>query len=116
MDKITASNLIDSVICDQPTDGCFLNTCNRCNKGLPSSVLQHYFIIVDEGDEWTWSIWKTTNKKVDLHHIHGSIVSLLDEIDQQWRRFVIHSYFNREQRSYINNLRLLSSDTSYVTV
>lgn len=116
MDKITASNLIDSVICDQPNDGCFLNTCNRCNKRLPSSVLQHYFIIVDEDDEWTWSIWKTTNKKVDLHHIHGSIVSLLDEIDQQWRRFVIHSYFNREQRSYINNLRLLSSDTSYVTV
>ena len=29
---------------------------------------------------------------------------------------MIHSYFNQEQRSYINNLRLLSNDTSYVTV
>ncbi len=83
---------------------------------MPSSILQRHFVIVDEDDEWTWSIWKTTNKKVDLHHIHGSIVSLLDEIDEQWKKFVIHSYFNREQRSHINNLRLLSNDTLYVTV
>jgi hypothetical protein len=116
LDKITPSNLIDSVLCDQPNDNCFLINCNRCNKRLPSLILQRHFFIIDEDDEWTWSIWKTTNKKVDLHHIHGSIVSLLDEIDEQWKKFVIHSYFNREQRSYINNLRLLSNDTSYVTV
>lgn len=116
MDKITPSNLIDSVVCDQPNDGCFLNGCNRCNNRLPSSILQRHFIIVDEDDEWTWSIWKSTSNKVDLHHIHGSIVSLLDEIDEQWKRFAMHSYLNREQRSYINNLRLLSNDTSYVTV
>jgi len=108
--------LIDSVVCDQPNDNCFLNCCNRCNNRLPSSILQSHFIIVDEDDEWTWSIWQTTNKKVDLHNIHGSVASLLDEIDEQWTKFVIHSYFNREQRSYISNLRLLSNDTSYVTV
>ncbi|CAF1510324.1 unnamed protein product [Adineta ricciae] len=116
LEKITLSNLIDSVVCDQPNDNCFLNCCSRCNRRLPSSILQQHFIIVDEDDEWTWSIWKTTNKKVDLHHIHGSIMSLLGEIDGQWKKFLTHSYFNREQRSYINNLRLLSSDTSYATV
>jgi hypothetical protein len=56
------------------------------------------------------------NKKVDLHHINGSITSLLDEIDDQWKKFLIHSHFNREQRAYINSLRSQSSDTSYVAV
>lgn len=116
MDKITLSNLIDLVVCDQPNDNCFLNGCNRCNSRLPSSILQHHFIIHDEDDEWTWSNWKSTNNKVDLHHIRGSIMSLLDEIDGQWKKFLIHSYFTREQRTSINDLRLLSSDTSYATV
>jgi len=43
-------------------------------------------------------------------------MSLLDEIDGQWKKFLIHSYFTREQRTSINDLRLLSSDTSYATV
>jgi hypothetical protein len=116
LDKITLSNLIDLVVCDQPNDNCFLNGCNRCNSRLPSSILQHHFIIHDEDDEWTWSNWKSTNNKVDLHHIRGSIMSLLDEIDGQWKKFLIHSYFTREQRTSINDLRLLSSDTSYATV
>ena len=116
MDKITLSNLIDLVVCDQPNDNCFLNGRNRCNSRLPSSILQHHFIIHDEDDEWTWSNWKSTNNKVDLHHIRGSIMSLLDEIDGQWKKFLIHSYFTREQRTSINDLRLLSSDTSYATV
>jgi len=103
-------------VCDQPNDNCFLNGCNRCNSRLPSSILQHHFIIHDEDDEWTWSNWKSTNNKVDLHHIRGSIMSLLDEIDGQWKKFLIHSYFTREQRTSINDLRLLSSDTSYATV
>ena len=115
-EKITLSNLIDSVVCGQPNDNCFFNICSRCSNRLPSSILQRHFVMIDEDDEWTWSNWKTTNKKVDLHQIHGSIISLLDEIDQQWKKFLLHSFFNREQRTYINNLRLSSSDTSYVTV
>ncbi len=107
--------MIDSVICDQPNEDCFLNSCNRCNNRSPSSIFQCHFNIIDEDDDWTWSIWKLTNKKVDLHHIHSSITSLIDEIDEQWKAFLMHSYFNREQRAYINNIRLLSSDTSYVT-
>lgn len=104
------------MVCEQSSDGCFLHSCNRCHNQSPSSVLRCHFDIIDEDDEWTWSIWKSTNKKVDLHHIQGSITSLLDEIDARWKTFLTHSYFNREQRAYINDLRLLSSHTSYATV
>lgn len=78
-------------------------------------MLQNHCNDIDEDDDWTWSNWKSTNKKVDLHHIRGSISSLLDEIDEQWKAFQTHSYYNREQRLYIKDLHLQSTDTSYIT-
>jgi len=114
--KITTANLIDLAVCDQPNEDCFLFSCSRCNKRRVSAILQGLLDNIDEDDEWTWSIWQQVNKKVDLHHIRGSIVSLLNEVDEQWKSFAIHSYFNREQRTYIRDLRLLSSDMSYVVI
>jgi hypothetical protein len=99
-----------------PNENCFFGACNRCNNRSASSILRNHFNIIDEDDEWTWSLWKTSNNKVDLHHIRSAISSLLDEIDDHWASFLLHSYYNREQRTCINDLRLRSSHSSYVTV
>ncbi len=71
---------------------------------------------VDEDDTWSWSIWKTVNKKVDLHEIRGTIGSLLTEIDKQWSVFLLHSHYNRNQRAFIEEIREKSSDQSFVVV
>lgn len=56
------------------------------------------------------------NKRVDLHETRGTIASLLTEIDQQWPVFLQHSYYNREQRAFIDEIRLKSNDQSFVVV
>jgi hypothetical protein len=115
-DKITTSTSINLFVCSTPNENCFFGTCNQCNKQSISSILRNHTDAIDEDDEWTWSLWKTSNNKVDLYHIRSAISSLFDEIDNQWMKFLIHSYYNRQQRTYINDLRTQSSELSYVTV
>ena len=116
LSNITASNLIDLVVWATPVEDCFLGVCDECNDKSPSSILQHQFDVIDEDDVWSWSLWKTNTKKVDLNQIRGTIMSLLNEIDEKWAAFLLHSYSNREQRTYINDLRLRTSNLSYVVV
>jgi hypothetical protein len=114
--KVTARDLISLVICGIPLEDCYLGTCDRCGDQSPSSVLLRHSDPVDEDDAWSWSIWKTVNKKVDLHEIRGTIGSLLTEIDKQWSVFLLHSHYNRNQRVYIEEIREKSSDQSFVVV
>lgn len=114
--KKTVSNLIDLVICGTPAEDCFLGTCDRCNSITPSLTLGHELGDNEDDDKCSWSLWKTSDKKVDLHNIRGTITSLLDEIDEKWSNFLMHSYINREQRTYINELRTKSSRLSYAVV
>ena len=58
-------------------------------------------------------LWKSIKNKVDLHEIHDSIASLLTKIDEQWPIFLQHSYFNREQRAFINEIRLKLNGQSF---
>ncbi|CAF4897575.1 unnamed protein product [Rotaria socialis] len=111
--KITVSNLIDLVICGTPVEDCFLGTCDQCNSITPSLILGHELGDSEDDEKCSWSLWKTSDKKVDLHQICGIFASLLDEIDEKWSNFLIHSYINREQRTYINELRTKSSCQSY---
>ena len=114
--KITASNLIDLIVCTSPVEDCFLGDCAKCNNITPSSVLRRQLDTSDEDDKCSWSVWKLVDKKIDLHQIRGTIASLLYEIDESWSAFLAHSYFNREQRNFINELRIKSSHLSYAVV
>jgi hypothetical protein len=114
--KVTARDLISLVVCAIPLEDCFLGACDRCNDVSPSSVLLRHFDAIDEDDLWSWSLWKVINKKVDLHEIRGTVASLLAEIDEQWPVFLLHSYYNREQRAFIDEIRAKSSDESFVVV
>ena len=104
------------VVCAIPLEDRLLGTCDRCNDVSPSSVLLRHFDDIDEDDAWSWSLWKAINKKVDLHEIRGTIASLLTEIDEQWPVFLLHSYCNREQRAFIDEIRTKSSNASFVVV
>ena len=114
--KITASNLIDLIVCTSPVEDCFLGDCAKCNNITPSSVLRRQLDTSGEDDKCSWSVWKLVDKKIDLHQIRGSITSLLYEIDESWSAFLAHSYFNREHRNFINELRIKSSHLSYAVV
>ena len=114
--KITASNLIDLIVCTSPVEDCFLGDRAKCNNITPSSILGRQLDTSDEDDKCSWSVWKLVDKKIDLHQIRGSITSLLYEIDESWPAFLAHSYFNREQRNFINELRIKSSHLSYAVV
>jgi hypothetical protein len=114
--KITARDLISLAVCAIPLEDCFLGACDRCGDQPPSCILLRQFDGIDEDDVCSWSLWKTVNKKVDLHEIRGTIASLLTEIDEQWSVFLLHSYYNREQRSFIDEIRGKSSDQSFVVV
>ena len=114
--KITASNLIDLIVCTSLVEDCFLGDCAKCNNITPSSILGRQLDTSDEDDKCSWSVWKLVDKKIDLHQIRGSITSLLYEIDESWSAFLEHSYFNREHRNFINELRIKSSHLSYAVV
>ena len=104
------------MVCNIPAEDCFLGVCDQCNDRSPSLILKGHFNTIDEDDKWSWSSWKTSNRKVDFNQIRGTITSLLNEIDEKWTLFLLHNYSNREQRTYINDLRLRSSNSSYVVV
>lgn len=90
--------------------------CDQCNSDTPSIVLRRGLNDSEEDDKCSWSLWKTSDKKVDLHQIRGAVASLLDEIDDKWSSFLVHSYLNREQRNYINDLKAKSNYSSYTVV
>ncbi|CAF4104405.1 unnamed protein product, partial [Rotaria sordida] len=110
---ITNKYLINRIICSIPTENCFTRQCNMCGMINPSDIFkENNNINYDENA--IWSQWKTLNNKVDLFHMNGSYDSLLDEIDSHWTTFLLHSYFTTEQKEYIKNLRLNSSDNTYI--
>ncbi|CAF3467978.1 unnamed protein product [Rotaria sp. Silwood2] len=83
LSNVTVSDLIDLMVCNIPAEDCFLGVCDQCNDRSPSLFLKGHFNTIDEDDKWSWSPWKTTNKKVDFNQICGTITSLLNEIDEK---------------------------------
>jgi hypothetical protein len=37
--------------------------------------------------------------------VTGSLDSLLNEMEERWPQFLLHTYYNRQQREYIGHLR-----------
>lgn len=100
-------------MCAITTEECFTRECTTCGSIEPSDILTRN-IDYDDDDSVSWSLWKTEDKKVDLHQITGSISSLLSEIDSQWSAFLYHWHCTVEQRDYIKELRERSSDKTFV--
>ena len=81
--KITASNLIDLIVCTSPVEDCFLGDCAKCNNITPSSILGCQLDTSDEDDKCSWSIWKLVDKKLiyikyveQLHHYFTKLMKV----------------------------------------
>ncbi|CAF4079006.1 unnamed protein product, partial [Rotaria sordida] len=113
LELITDKYLINRIVCGIPFEDCFNRRCNTCSMVNPSDILLEN-ININKDENSSWSQWKTLNNKVDLHHINGFAYSLLDEIDSQWTKFLLHSHVTTEQKEYIKILRLNSSENTYI--
>ena len=71
---------------------------------------------IDEKPDAAWSLWTTTNNRVELLHCHGSFRSLIDELDGRWSSFVTHTYVTRQQRDHVKAIKLTSNLTTFVVV
>ncbi len=58
---------------------------------------------VEEGEE---QVRSSTNEL--------SVDSLLTEIEERWSASLLHTYYNRQQRDYIKELRTQSSDKTFI--
>ena len=69
---------------------------------------------MDLNDECSWTLWNKVDNKFDLQQVIGSVDSLFTEIKDRWSTFLLHTYCNRQQREYIEDLRSQSTDKSFV--
>lgn len=113
VEKFTMNHLIDRMVCSISTEDCYISECDSCpTMNLIEILTEHTQRDLDE--ECSWTIWKKLDKKFDLQQVTGSLDSLLQEIQEQWKYFLWHSYCNRQQREYIAHLREQSSDKTYI--
>jgi hypothetical protein len=110
---ITYKYLINRIVRGNPTESCFTEECPMCSVINPSDILREDDNI-NYDENASWSQWKTLNNKIDLIKMNGSYDLLLNEIDSQWNNFLLHSYIMTQQREYIKNLRLNSTENTYV--
>jgi hypothetical protein len=69
---------------------------------------------IDLDDACSWNLWKKVNNKFDLQHMNGSVDSLLTEIEERWSAFLLYTYCNWQQRDYIKELRVQSTEKTFV--
>jgi hypothetical protein len=99
--------------CPKHAEGCYTGECSQCPTMQLQDILTER-IEIDLDDECSWTIWKKMNNKFDLHKVTGSLDSLLNEIDEQWPNYLLHTYCYRQQREYITRLRMQSTDKTYI--
>ena len=54
------------------------------------------------------------DNKFDLQQVASSVIALLAQIEEKWSSFLLHTYCNRRQREYIDDLRAQSSKTTFI--
>ena len=114
--KFIGRDLVDKTVCADPDEDCYNRNCNTCRNLTVSSIFKTNFNDDNEFLDTTWSLWTTTNNRVELLHFHGSFRSLVDQLDSRWSSFITHTYVTRQQREYIKTIRLTSLPTTFAVV
>jgi hypothetical protein len=110
---LTMDDLINQMVCSEQTEDCYIGECDDCPATELTTILtERMEINLDE--ECSWTIWKKLNNKFDLQKVIGSLNALLNEMEEQWSYFLLHSYYNRQQREYIKNLRAQSTEKTFI--
>jgi hypothetical protein len=110
---LTMDDLINQMVCSEQTEDCYIGECDDCPATELTTILtERMEINLDE--ECLWTMWKKLNNKFDLQKVIGSLNALLNEMEEQWSYFLLHSYYNRQQREYIKNLRAQSTEKTFI--
>jgi hypothetical protein len=86
---------VDKAVFISSTEDCYNQRCDNCGNINVSDL----FIVdddVDETPDTTWSLWVTTNNRVELQHFGGSFSSLISQLNGRWAAFVTHPYVTSE--------------------
>ena len=105
------NDLVRRMVCSVETEDCYIGECDNCPTAQLTNILTEH-IETDLDEECSWTIWRKLNTKFDLHKVTGSLDSLLSEVEEQWPHFLQHTYYNRQQREYVNYLRTQSTNKS----
>ncbi|CAF1368187.1 unnamed protein product [Rotaria sp. Silwood1] len=110
--RLTLSSLVEMMVCQNSTVDCFLRQCSTCNTKMPSIYFIELLQIngTNEDDDITWVLWEKNEKKTELQRHTTSISTLLDKLDCLWNKFLIHYFVTIEQREYIKQIKLISSE------
>ncbi len=100
------------MVCQNSTVDCFLRQCSKRNTKMPSIYFIEQLQIngTNEDDDITWVLWEKNEKKTELQRHTTSISTLLDKLDCLWNKFLIHYFVTIEQRDYIKQIKLKSSE------
>jgi hypothetical protein len=110
---LTMDDLINQMVCSEQTEDCYIDECDDCPATELTTILTER-IEINLDEECSWTIWKKLNNKFDLQKVIGSLNALLNEMEEQWSYFLLHSYYNRQQREYIKNLRAQSTKKTFI--
>ncbi|CAF2910285.1 unnamed protein product, partial [Rotaria sp. Silwood2] len=102
------------VLCEPTTEKYYFRECDKCKQRLPSDVLRRQTNDNVTVEDVYWMNYclprkndnsnedgKSTNSKIIMQRIKGSVSNLLDEFDDQWTKYIAHHYYIRQQISYI---------------
>ena len=112
----SGSDLVNKAVCTLSTENCYRQQCDNCSSRNGSDLLMIDEDDLDETLDTNWSLWVTTNNRVELQHFHGSFRSLIEQLNSRWSSFITHTYVTRQQREYIKTLKLTSTFTTFAVI
>ena len=94
----------ESLICDPPTEECWLNKCDKCKNGTGFSA--KYTEELQSNTSAQWAIWKNDKDKLIKVVEDGTVKELTDHIISLIPQFLEHCYIKRKQSATYQKERL----------
>ncbi|CAF3366547.1 unnamed protein product [Rotaria socialis] len=99
-------DIVNLVVCDDSKMGCMHRNCQDCCNTLPSVAIIDKYKSLNVHDDVDYMQWQKGEKSgVELKRINGTIMSLLEEFDSQWSKYISHCYTTTEQFKFIKELK-----------
>ena len=103
--EITYKNYISLLMCNPPTQDCYLNECNECES---KDLSEYKDVLVDhfeDVDEIKFNQWESTDR-CNLSTKIAPTVEFIDQMFQQMQVLKPHSFIAQEQSKFLNSCKL----------
>ena len=95
-------DIVNLVVCDESDIECMYRNCQDCCDTLPSVAIIDKYENINVHDDVDYMQWQKGEKSfVELKRINGTIMSLLQELDSQWPKYISHCCTTTEQYKFI---------------